>query len=166
MDGRPKRIKKFAFTIVFVWTGPERLVKYSIFNVQEVSKLLTKKLFYLNVLWENSSVLSFAFNMLEYALVIVGRLGGRKKGMERRNQLRKCGSKRKLSCQVVRNFFMHKLSCMIMLLETALKVWFMDICRHSFKKSTKGGSFTSASLEESYQPFTRFVLKGVKVTAT
>ena len=23
MDGRPKRIKKFAFTIVFVWTGPK-----------------------------------------------------------------------------------------------------------------------------------------------
>ena len=23
VDGRPKRIKKFAFTIVFVWTGPE-----------------------------------------------------------------------------------------------------------------------------------------------
>ena len=40
----------------------------------------------------------------------------------------------------------------------------MDICRNSFKKSANGGSFTSASLEESYQPFTRFVLKGVKVT--
>ena len=23
VDGRPKRIKEFAFTIVFVWTGPK-----------------------------------------------------------------------------------------------------------------------------------------------
>ena len=89
--------------------------------------------------------------------------------MERRNQLQKSGSKRKLGCQekplgykVDRNVFVHKLSCKIML------PWdcFEDICQRSFKKSAKGGSFTLASLEESYQPFTRFVLKGLKVTVT
>ena len=41
----------------------------------------------------------------------------------------------------------------------------MDTFRHSFKTRAKDGSFTSASLEESYQPFISFVLQGLKFTA-
>ena len=52
------------------------------------------------------------------------------------------GSKRKPSCQVRPlgykvdwNVFMHKLSCKIMLPRDCFEGLFMDICRHSFKKS-------------------------------
>ena len=35
MDGRSKRIKKFAFTIVFVWTGPKGadLINAGVFDI-------------------------------------------------------------------------------------------------------------------------------------
>ena len=35
VDGRPKRIKKFAFTIVFVWTGPKGadLINAGVFDI-------------------------------------------------------------------------------------------------------------------------------------
>ena len=42
MDERPKRIKKFAFTIVFVWTGPKGadLINAGVFDIPFVVVLI------------------------------------------------------------------------------------------------------------------------------